>query len=122
MGIAYWLCMSKPRLVLVVEDDRNVQQSVRRAVERAGVQVAIAGSLAEAHALLARVSRPCLVLLDFLMRGAREVVAQLGARVRLAAIPVRVSATNVRRMSKKAAELDELQALIDEHCAPEGDG
>ncbi len=121
MGIAYGKCMRREKLVLVVEDDRNLQRSVRRAIEQAGLRVAIAGSLGEARALLARITRPCLVLLDLLMHEAREVMAEIGARHPIRAIPVRLSAANVRRMSKRATQLQEARATIDEHCAPDGD-
>ncbi|MGZ3425667.1 MAG: response regulator [Polyangia bacterium] len=106
------------KMVLVLEDDHNLQESVRRVAEQLGYKVVAARSLAEAKSLLARIARPCLVLLDTLMKGGIEAMAQLGSQYPLATIPVRQSATNVRRMSKKSVHLDLLRETIKQHCGP----
>ena len=106
------------RMVLVLEDDQNMQESVRRLAERLGYRVVSARSLAEAKRLLARIARPCLVLLDALMKEGLEAMAHLGAQYPLATIPVRLSATNVRRMSKKSVHLDLLREALKQHCGP----
>ena len=104
------------RLVLVLEDDRQMQESVRRLAERLGYKVVSAGSLVEAKRLLTRIARPCLVLLDTLMKEGLEAMAQLGTQYPLATIPVRLSATNVRRMSKRSVHLDLLGEALRQHC------
>lgn len=106
------------KMVLVLEDDHNLQESVRRVAERLGYKVVAARSLAEAKSLLTRIAKPCLVLLDTLMKGGIEAMAQLGAQYPLATIPVRQSATNVRRMSKKSIHLDLLREALKQHCGP----
>ena len=103
-------------MVLVLEDDKNVQESVRRVAEGLGYRVVIAQSLAEAKRLLGRIARPCLVLLDALMTEGMEAMAQLGASYPLATIPVRVSASNVRRMSKRSLHLELLREALVQHC------
>lgn len=106
------------RLVLVLEDDQNLQESVRRLAERLGYKVVAARSLAEAKRLLSRIARPCLVLLDTLMKEGLEAMAQLGAQYPLATIPVRLSASSVRRMSKRSVHLDLLREALKQHCGP----
>jgi CheY-like chemotaxis protein len=104
------------KTVLVVEDDQNLRESVRRAVESLGYEVVTARSLSEAHRLLARIVRPCLILLDTLMKEGLEAMAQLGNQYPLATIPVRISATNVRRISKKSVHLELLREALKQHC------
>jgi CheY-like chemotaxis protein len=106
------------RMVLVLEDDHNLQESVRRLAERLGYKVVSARSLAEAKRLLTRIARPCLVLLDTLMKEGLEAMAQLGSQYPLATIPVRQSASSVRRMSKKSVHLDLLREALKQHCGP----
>ena len=105
-------------MVLVLEDDHNLQESVRRLAERLGYRVVAARSLAEAKQLLQRIARPCLVLLDTLMKEGIEAMAQLGAQYPLATIPVRLSSSSVRRMSKKSVQLELLRATLEQHCGP----
>ncbi len=107
--------MSK-RLVLLLEDDRTLQESVRKIVEKAGYKVVTARSLPEAQQLLERITRPCLILLDTLTRQGFEAMNKLGQQYALASIPVRVSSTNVRRISKSAVQLDVLRDLLQQHC------
>ena len=109
------------KMVLVLEDDHNLQDSVRKLVERCGFKVVTARSLAEARSLLDRIARPCLILLDALMHGGREAMAQLGTQYPLATIPVRVSGGNVRRMTKRSVHLELLREALKQHCGvPEG--
>lgn len=104
------------KMVLVLEDDRTLQDSVRKLVERAGFKVVTARTLSEAQGLLDRIARPCLILLDTLMTEGIEAMAKLGAHYPLATIPVRISASNVRRMSKRSVQLDVLRDLLEQHC------
>lgn len=106
------------KTVLVLEDDRNLLESVRHLAERLGYRVVAARSLAEANSLLARISRPCLILLDTLMQGGLEAMTQLGQQYPLATIPVRLSQRNLRRMSKKSVHLDLLREMLRQHCGP----
>ena len=104
------------KTVLVLEDDHNLQESVRQVAEELGYQVLTARSLTEAQRLLARIARPCLILLDTLMKEGLAAMAQLGNQYPLATIPVRVSATNVRRISKKSVHLELLREALKQHC------
>jgi len=106
----------RSKMVLVLEDDQNLQESVRRLAERLGYKVVTARSLPEAKQVLERIARPCLILLDTLMKEGLEAMAQLGSAYPLATIPVRVSSTNVRRMSKRSVHLDLLREALEQHC------
>lgn len=110
--------MGSTRMVLVLEDDHNLQESVRRVAERLGYKVVSARSLSEAKNLLTRIAKPCLVLLDTLMKEGLEAMAQLGSQYPLATIPVRLSSTNVRRISKRSVHLDLLREALKQHCGP----
>ena len=77
-----------------------------------------ARSLGEAKRLLAPIARPCLVLLDTLMKGGLEAMTQLGSQYPLATIPVRLSAANIRRISKRSVHLDLLREALEQHCGP----
>ncbi len=104
------------KLVLVVEDDHTLQESVRRVAEKLGYRVVAARSLSEAHKMLGRIARPCLILLDTLMSDGLEALAQLGSQYPLATIPVRMSANKVRRLSKRSVHLELLHEALKQHC------
>lgn len=106
----------KGKTVLILEDDHNLQASVRAVAEDLGYHVATARSLIEIEEVLRRIARPCLVLVDSLMKGGLEALARLGQRYPLATIPVRVSENNVRRMSKKSVHLQLLREALKQHC------
>ena len=103
-------------MVLVLEDDHNLQASVRRIAEDLGFRVVPARSLDEAKRLLARIARPCLVLLDALTKEGLEAMTHLGSQYPLATIPVRQSASNVRRLSKRSVHIDLLRKALRQHC------
>ncbi len=110
-------------MVLVLEDDHNLQASVRKMAESLGYKVVSARSLDEAKRLLDRIARPCLVLLDTLMKEGLAAMAHLGAQYPLATIPVRLSASNVRRISKRSVHLELVREALKQHCgASEPDG
>ncbi len=103
-------------MVLVVEDDHNLQESIRGLVERCGFKVVAARSLAEAHSTLKRITRPCLILLDTLMKEGLEAMTQLSGQYALITIPVRLSTNKIRRMSKRTVHLELLREALQQHC------
>jgi CheY-like chemotaxis protein len=105
-------------MVLVVEDDHNLQESIRGLVERCGYKVVAVRSLAEAHSTLKRMSRPCLILLDTLMKEGLAAMAELSGQYALITIPVRLSANKIRRMSKRTVHLELLREALQQHCGP----
>jgi CheY-like chemotaxis protein len=106
----------RSKMVLVVEDDHNLQESIRGLVERCGYKVVAVRSLAEAHSTLKRITRPCLILLDTMMKEGLAAMAELSGHYALITIPVRLSANKIRRMSKRSVHLDLLREALQQHC------
>jgi CheY-like chemotaxis protein len=79
------------RMVLVVEDDADVRESLEILLGAHGYDVECAGDGLEALAWLrSQVRRPCLILLDLMMprMNGVELRRQLAADPALAAIPI----------------------------------
>jgi CheY-like chemotaxis protein len=76
--------------ILVVEDDRDVLESIREVLEDAGYAVTSARNGEEALACLRRMPRPAAMLVDFMMpeMTGPELIRQCAARPELAEIPV----------------------------------
>jgi CheY-like chemotaxis protein len=88
-----------PCLILLVEDDPDLRESVREVLVEHGCQVECAEDGASAFAWLARSPRPSLVLLDFLMprMNGWEFLDQLQAHPALRDLPVvAMSASRVK--------------------------
>jgi CheY-like chemotaxis protein len=82
------------RLVVVIDNDADVHEIVRRILDREGIQVA--GALdGESGIALARKLRPRAILLDLLMPGASgwEILSRIKSDPELAATPVVVLST-----------------------------
>ncbi|WP_210398226.1 response regulator [Motiliproteus sediminis] len=79
------------RQALVVDDDRNMSNSIRRVLVRAGYEVEVANDGFQAGAVLAS-KVPSVVLLDLMMPGVDgfEVLAYIRSESRLAATKVLV--------------------------------
>jgi len=116
--------------VLIVDDDRDVRETMADAVESTGRRVLMAADGSEALGKLDAAPRPCLVLLDLEMRpmSGLEFIARLLARpdatqfpvvLMPASLPIPPSARNAPRVVGALAKpfsLDELGKLLDEHC------
>ncbi len=116
------------RTVLVVEDDRDIRDTLRELLELEGWPVATAKNGVEGLARM-RELRPGLVLLDLLMpdMGGAEVCRRRAADPSLEAIPVALvtadldlapelgSSDLVARL-EKPIRIRELLALVERHC------
>jgi len=116
--------------ILIVDDDRDVRETMADAVESTGRRVLMAADGSEALGKLDAAPRPCLVLLDLEMRpmSGLEFIARLQARpdaaqfpvvLMPASLPIPPSARNAPRVVGALAKpfsLDELGKLLDEHC------
>lgn len=80
------------KTILVVEDDLNIRESMKDALEGEGYRVVIASNGKEALERVREVPHPCLVLLDMMMpvMGGREFIDAMLADVLLAPIPILV--------------------------------
>lgn len=114
--------------VLVVEDETDLREMMREALESNGYAVVTAEEGGDALAAIARIEHPCLVLLDLLMPGMNgwDFFKEMRARPQYAAVPVIVhsSATTgapqgATRVLRKPLDFDRLLDVVREFCAPE---
>jgi len=108
------------RKVLVVEDDHLIREAIAEALDEEGFEVVEAANGREALALLPRLGRPCVIILDVIMpvMSGTECYAAMQADPRLADIPVVVSTSDPSRapsgvrIMKKPIDLDRLLAML----------
>jgi CheY-like chemotaxis protein len=114
--------------VLVVEDESELREMMRDALELNGYSVVTAVEGRAALEALAQIERPCLVLLDLLMPGMNgwDFFAEMRARAEYATVPVIVHSSapaaapsGATRVLTKPIELARLLAAVREFCAPE---
>lgn len=115
-----------PHTVLVVEDEEELREMVRDALELNGYAVVTASDGREALEKLAGIERLCLVLLDLLMprMNGWEFVEALRARSEIASVPVVVQSSapasapaGVARVLQKPVMFDHLLSVVREYCA-----
>ncbi len=111
--------------VLLVEDEEDLRESIRDALELNGYAVVAARDGQEALDELGRIEHVCVVLLDLLMprMNGWEFFANLRARAEFVSVPVIVHSSapsrapaGVARVLQKPTQLDQLLAVIREFC------
>jgi len=110
--------------LLIVEDERDLLESLREFFEDAGFSVQAADNGAEALGLLQQGELPCVVLLDLAMPllDGNELYARMRKEPRLAGIPVIVSTSDPSRapsgvlIMKKPVNLRSLLGAVQVHC------
>ena len=120
--------------VLVVDDEREIRESLEEFLVDEGYSVSVAADGAEAMVRLRSEAAPQIVILDLLMpvMSGIEVYEAMQSDARLAAIPVIISTSDPSRapsgnlIMKKPINLDRLQSVIRRFCndgsvAPSGD-
>jgi CheY-like chemotaxis protein len=114
-------------LVLVVDDDPDIRETMLFVLENAGYQVTTAANGAEALALLRAQASPCLILLDLMMpvMNGWQFLLEQTRDPRLADIPVVVisgAGAQVLRVNgvagalQKPVELDEVLSTVRTYC------
>jgi two-component system response regulator (stage 0 sporulation protein F) len=85
--------------VLVVDDERNIRETLEDALRDEGYEVAVASNGREALELLAHLPRPLAVVLDMLMpiMSGREVYQAMQQDPRLNDVPVLISTSDPAR-------------------------
>ena len=113
--------------VLIVEDEEDLREMLRDALELNGYAVVTAAEGQAALERLADIEQPCLVLLDLVMPGMNgwEFYEQIRQRPELASVPVIVHSSSpnsaprgVTRVLRKPLMLDSLLSVVREYCAP----
>ena len=114
------------RTVLVVEDDESIRDALKAAIEMEGYEVGTAEDGRRGLEALARLPRPCLILLDLMMpvMNGWEFAEALGEDDRLATIPIVVvtaytrqaKGINAKRVLKKPVDLDALLGAVRTYC------
>jgi CheY-like chemotaxis protein len=115
-------------MVLLVDDDEDLRDSVRDLLQRRGYTVATAEDGAAALSKLAQMERPCIVLLDLVMPGMDgwKLLTALQADPTFAAVPVVVASAHAATHApagavsvlRKPFALDELFRVVEHHCGP----
>jgi CheY-like chemotaxis protein len=115
--------------VLLVEDEDDLRELMRDALELNGYAVVAANDGQEALDKIGRIDHVCLVLLDLLMPGMNgwEFFAHLRARPEFASVPVVVHSSapdrapdGVTRVLQKPLQLDRLLLVVREFCGAAG--
>lgn len=109
--------------VLVVDDDADIRETLREAVEMVGCRALLATDGRDALRVLGE-HRPCLIVLDLLMpvMTGQELLEQMRLQPELAQLPVLVSTSAPRRapagvpVLPKPIDLRALWAWIRQHC------
>ncbi len=111
--------------ILVVEDEEELRETLREALELNGYLVVTAAEGQEALAAIAGIEHLCLVLLDLLMPGMNgwDFFEKMRERPELAAVPVVVHSSapsrapaGVTRVLQKPLELKRLLSVVREYC------
>lgn len=107
--------MSDLKAVLVITRDRVINGALRAIIAAAGCEAVVLSSVAAAVRWLARWS-PLLILIDPELTAAAE--NELAAPLRVVEIPLRTSASGVRRLAKRHHEaIGWLVDLIHAECS-----
>ncbi|HWZ91567.1 MAG TPA: response regulator [Polyangiaceae bacterium] len=111
--------------VLIVEDEEDLREMMRDALELSGFTVVTAQEGQDALEKISKIEQLCLVLLDLLMPGMNgwEFFEKLRQRPELAAVPVVVHSSlphrapaGVTRVLQKPVLLDQLVSVVREYC------
>jgi two-component system chemotaxis response regulator CheY len=112
--------------VLVVEDEQDLREMMRDALELNGYSVVTAEHGQDALAKLAEIDNLCVVILDLLMpvMNGWDFLAKMRQQSELAKIPVVVHTSaagqapaGVTRVLQKPLMFDQLLSVVGEYCA-----
>ena len=112
--------------VLIVEDEEELREIMREALEMYGYSVVTASEGQAALDAIAQAERVCLVILDLLMPGMNgwDFFAQMRERPELAHVPVVIHSSlperapaGVNGVLRKPVELEGLLSVVRTYCA-----
>jgi len=111
--------------VLIVEDEEDLRELMRDALEMRGYKVVTAVEGADALRRLDEIGRPCIVFLDLLMPGMNgwDFFEKFRERAELTTVPVIVHSSassrapaGVTRVLQKPLTFERLLAIVAEYC------
>jgi len=110
--------------ILIVDDERDIRDSLKEFFEEEGFGVVTASNGAEALEALQSGDLPCVVILDLLMPfvSGNEVYEEMQRTPRLAGVPVVVSTSDPSRapsgvlIMKKPVDLGRLLSAVEQYC------
>jgi len=111
--------------VLIVEDEEDLRELMRHALEMYGYTVVTAEEGGDALRKIDDIGPPCVVLLDLLMPGMNgwDFFAKLRQRPELASVPVIVHSSasarapqGVTRVLQKPMAFETLVSIVEEYC------
>ena len=112
--------------VLIVEDEEDLRELMRHALQMRGYRVITAAEGTEALRKLDDIGPPCVVLLDLLMPGMNgwDFFEKLRQRPELASVPVIVHSSasagapeGVTRVLQKPLAFETLVSVVGEYCS-----
>jgi len=113
--------------VLVVDDDEELREILRDALEAEGFAIVAAAEGRQALAAMAKLDDLCVVILDLLMPGMNgwDFYDAMKANAQYSAVPVVVVTSapseapkGVARVMRKPLKLERVLSTIREYCAP----
>ncbi len=115
-------------MVLLVDDDQDLRDSIAELLRQRGYVVATAEDGHAALAVIAGNGMPCVVLLDLVMpvMDGWKFLAAVQADPHLSAIPIVIASAHaathapsgIAGVLHKPFDLDELFAVVARHCGP----
>jgi CheY-like chemotaxis protein len=117
-------------MVLLVDDDEDLRDSIAELLRRRGYRVATADDGHAALAIIATTQLPCVVLLDLVMPGMDgwKFLALVQADPVMSSIPIVIASghaathapTGIAGVLHKPFDLQELYEVVARHCGPGG--
>jgi CheY-like chemotaxis protein len=109
--------------ILIVDDEVTTRDTLTELLERDGREIVTAGDGKEALELLAKVPRPCLIVLDLMMPGMDgwKFLQRQSADPSIANIPTIVlsssrSSAGAKHQLVKPVDVERLMALVNQYC------
>ncbi|MBC7713402.1 MAG: response regulator [Rhizobacter sp.] len=112
--------------ILIIEDDKDIRESMKDALEIEGYNVIIATNGRDGLASLRALKNTCLVLLDMVMpqMGGREFIDTMKQDKEIASVPVFIhsaiankdNSTGAIGWIRKPADLEVILATVKNHC------
>lgn len=111
--------------VLIVEDEEDLREMMREALQMSGYAVITANDGSDALRKIDEIGRPCVILLDLLMPGMNgwEFFEKVRERPELLSVPVIVHSSassrapaGVTRVRQKPLAFERLVSVVAEYC------